>query len=209
MTHGDNCFLFTGDAEEPSEHTVVQKGLEPCEVLKVAHHGSNHSSSMHFLNAVQPKYALISLGVDNKYGHPGEETLSRLDRVGAQVYRTDTQGTIKVLSDGKSLTFSTSKKAPPQSQKSTSQQMADIDHDMMEQHPDPASSSQSLSGKFDLNSATQSQLESIPGIGPSKASAIIAYRNEHGPFSSIQETQKVSGVGEKTAAKIAEYAFVQ
>ena len=61
MTHGKNLLFFTGDAEEETEHTLVQKGLEPCAVLKVAHHGSNHSSTG-FLNAVQPEIAIISLG---------------------------------------------------------------------------------------------------------------------------------------------------
>ena len=92
MTHKDNCFLFTGDAEEPTEELLVQKGIEPCNVLKVAHHGSNHSSTMHFLKAVQPEIALISLGKGNRYGHPGDESMARLKKVGAQIYRTDLIG---------------------------------------------------------------------------------------------------------------------
>ena len=101
LTHGDNCMLFTGDAEEPTEDALIQKGLEPCSVLKVAHHGSNHSSTDRFLNAVQPEIALISCGKDNRYGHPGEETMEKLHRIGAQIYRTDQLGTIKLISDGK------------------------------------------------------------------------------------------------------------
>ena len=97
--------FFTGDAEEPTEAALIQKGLEPCGVLKVAHHGSNHSSSDRFLNAVQPDIALISCGLNNRYGHPGEETLEKLHRIGAQVYRTDQLGTIKVISDGKLVTI--------------------------------------------------------------------------------------------------------
>ena len=73
MQHGDNCFLFTGDAEEPSEHLLVQKGVDPCQVLKVAHHGSNHSSSQSFLNAVQPQIAVISAGNGNRYGRRKED----------------------------------------------------------------------------------------------------------------------------------------
>lgn len=103
VTKGDHCMLFTGDAEEPTEQMLLQKGLEPCNVLKVAHHGSGHSSSQRFLDALQPRYAIISCGKDNKYKHPYPETLARLDRVGANVFRTDTQGTIRVMTDGKRL----------------------------------------------------------------------------------------------------------
>ena len=59
MTHGKNCFLFTGDAEEPTEHALIRQDVGQCDVLKVAHHGSNHSSTTAFLNVVQPKLALI------------------------------------------------------------------------------------------------------------------------------------------------------
>ena len=108
VTKGDQCMLFTGDAEEPTEAMLLQKGLEPCDVLKVAHHGSGHSSTQRFLDALQPRYAIISCGKDNKYKHPYPETLERLERAGAKVYRTDTQGTIRVMMDGKSLRITAS-----------------------------------------------------------------------------------------------------
>jgi competence protein ComEC len=100
LDHGENCFLFTGDAEEPTEHRLLQDGLGPCDVLKVAHHGSNHSSTDAFLDTVAPTYALISTGKDNRYGHPGEETLARLQSRGIMVYRTDLSGDLRVISDG-------------------------------------------------------------------------------------------------------------
>lgn len=106
LTKGDHCMLFTGDAEEPTEQMLLQKGLEPCDVLKVAHHGSGHSSTQRFLDALQPRHAIISCGKDNKYKHPYPETLERLERVGAAVYRTDTQGTIRVMTDGTNLRIS-------------------------------------------------------------------------------------------------------
>lgn len=75
------------------------------DVLKVPHHGSNSSSSYVFLRAVDPKYAIISVGKDNTYGHPDEEVLGRLRNLGAQVYRTDEMGKIRCRTDGKRIAF--------------------------------------------------------------------------------------------------------
>lgn len=104
LDHGEDCFLFTGDSEDPTEEELLRKGLGQCDVLKVAHHGSNHSSSTRFLTAVDPDIALISVGVDNRYDHPGEETIKRLQTVGATIYRTDHCGQISLLSTGHGIT---------------------------------------------------------------------------------------------------------
>lgn len=77
------------------------------DVLKVGHHGSDTSSSYVFLREVMPRYAVISVGEGNSYGHPTEETLSRLSDVGAEIYRTDLLGTITCRSDGQNITFQT------------------------------------------------------------------------------------------------------
>lgn len=217
MMHKDNCFMFVGDAEEPTEHTVVQKNIGQCKVLKVAHHGSNHSSSQEFLNHVQPEIALISLGVDNSYGHPGEETMERLEKTKAKIYRTDTMGTITILSDGKKLDIQTKKSALQSSSTHYTKEKDDSDMDKMEADHGHASTQKTstpttdtnTTGKFNINTATQAQLESISGIGPSKASAIIAYRTEHGPFKDIADVVQVSGIGPSTASKIAAAAYAQ
>ena len=73
------------------------------DVLRVAHHGSKYSSTMEFLEAVQPSYAVISVGRDNSYGHPHPETLERLAEAGAQVLRTDLLDTIVMVSDGEDV----------------------------------------------------------------------------------------------------------
>lgn len=112
LTHGKDCFLFVGDSEEPTEQALVQAGLGQCDVLKVAHHGSRHSSTSSFLAAVKPKIALISVGTGNRYGHPGEETLDRLEGIGAKVYRTDTMGMLTVLSTGNGVTVQTGTPRP-------------------------------------------------------------------------------------------------
>ena len=202
MTHGDNCFLFTGDAEEPTEQSLIRQKIGQCDVLKVPHHGSNHSSSTPFLNEVKPKLALISLGEDNRYGHPGEETMARLERTGAEIYRTDTMGTITVTSDGKTISVQTKKEAIVH-KKQDDGKVREIAHITSE-----TTVISDTTGKFDLNTATQSQLESISGIGPSKATAIILYRTENGPFTSVNDVVNVSGIGAKTAEKIAVAAFV-
>ena len=75
------------------------------DVLKVGHHGSSTSSSQAFLQAVKPKYAVISVGVGNSYHHPEEEALQRLQSIGAEIYRTDLQGNIVCTTDGKNIAF--------------------------------------------------------------------------------------------------------
>ena len=96
---GVRC-LLTGDAEAPVEEKLLQAGLPAVDILKVGHHGSDTSSSPAFLNAVSPRYAAISCGVGNSYGHPHEKTLSALEEQGSQIYRTDTQGTIVFTATG-------------------------------------------------------------------------------------------------------------
>ena len=101
---GETAFLFTGDAEETAEKDILQADYDlQADVLKVGHHGSSTSSSQAFLQAVKPKYAVISVGVGNSYHHPEEEALQRLQSIGAEIYRTDLQGNIVCTTDGKIL----------------------------------------------------------------------------------------------------------
>ena len=103
LDHGKSCVLLTGDAEEPTERALLSGGLEQCDVLKVAHHGSNHSSSSAFLRAVDPDIALISCGQGNRYKHPGDDTTARLASAGAALYRTDAWGVLTVESTGRKI----------------------------------------------------------------------------------------------------------
>ena len=103
-------FLLTGDAENVSEREMVDqygKALKS-DVLKVGHHGSNSSSKSYFLEAVQPKYALISCQQNNEYNHPHEKTISRLNKIKAEIFRTDLSGSIALTTDGKSIKIETS-----------------------------------------------------------------------------------------------------
>jgi len=108
ITHGNNSFLFTGDAEWDAEHDMVNSGfLLKSTLLHVGHHGSDTSSSYVFLREVMPEYAVISVGVENSYDHPSENALSRLEDAGATIYRTDIHGDIICTSDGASIQFNT------------------------------------------------------------------------------------------------------
>jgi beta-lactamase superfamily II metal-dependent hydrolase len=106
IVFGTTAFLFTGDAESTSENQILSKGFEvKFDVLKVGHHGSDTSTTDRFLKSVSPKYAVISVGKGNNYGHPTQEVLERLDSYGVKVYRTDKVGTIVATSDGTNITF--------------------------------------------------------------------------------------------------------
>lgn len=106
IEHGDNRFLFMGDAEEEAEADLIRSGADvEADVLKVGHHGSRSSSSRKFLQAVDPSCAVISCGEDNSYGHPHAETLNNLRAMGVEVFRSDEQGTILAVSDGSKITW--------------------------------------------------------------------------------------------------------
>lgn len=110
IDYGSTSFLLAGDATEDEERNVVSAGYDlDCDVLKVAHHGSAHSSTYAFLRAAMPAYAVISVGDGNSYGHPTDEALSRLRDCGSAVYRTDLQGDIVAASDGTTVTMSVEK----------------------------------------------------------------------------------------------------
>lgn len=106
LDYGDTSFVFSGDAEWEEEHEILESGAElACDVLKLGHHGSSNASSYRFLRETNPEAVVISCGYDNSYGHPHRETLERIEDLGAALYRTDTQGTIAVFSDGEHLEF--------------------------------------------------------------------------------------------------------
>lgn len=106
LTYYDKSFLFTGDAERLSETEMLESGASlKSDVLKVGHHGSDTSTSVDFLNAVSPEYAVIEVGEDNSYGHPDEKILKRLKNV--KVYRTDIHGDITFECDGENISVTT------------------------------------------------------------------------------------------------------
>ena len=107
VRHGEVDFLLMGDAEHETEERVIAvlkaRGPPDFEILKVAHHGSRHASSKEFLTVARPDAAVISVAARNRYKHPSEETITRLHAIGAAIYRTDRNGTVRIRSDGKTF----------------------------------------------------------------------------------------------------------
>jgi competence protein ComEC len=109
LSYGDTSVMLTGDSTLKTEKIILGEYMETAldsTVLKVGHHGSRTSTSSSFVDAVSPEYSVISLGKDNKYGHPHKETLDTLISLGAQIFRTDILGTIIMQSNGQNVSFS-------------------------------------------------------------------------------------------------------
>jgi len=106
VTHGENKFLFMGDAEKDAEGDLLETNADiDADVLKAGHHGSNSSSTMKFLSAVYPLSTVVSVGADNSYNHPSEKAIQRILKYSKDIYRTDLQGNIICISDGNNISF--------------------------------------------------------------------------------------------------------
>ncbi|MCF0116172.1 MAG: MBL fold metallo-hydrolase [Erysipelotrichaceae bacterium] len=108
IDYGNHSFLFMGDAEKEEEELLHYANVK-ADVIKIAHHGGTGSTSKEFFEQVNPSYAILSVGEDNEYGHPCERIMKLLATT--EVYRTDFEGDITCISDGKNLSFTTSKQA--------------------------------------------------------------------------------------------------
>lgn len=109
IEYGDFRCLLTGDAEQDAERYMVAYRQDlSCDVYVVGHHGSSSSTSEELLEAASPRYAFLSVGAGNAYGHPTEQTMTALRQHGVALYRTDKQGEVTVYSDGENCWFSTS-----------------------------------------------------------------------------------------------------
>jgi len=105
IEYGNTSFLFTGDAEKDVEKEILATNEDiSADVLKVGHHGSSTSTSMDFINKVNPSIGVISVGQDNTYNHPNEDTIKRLTQNKVKIYRTDKDGTVIIASDGSNIT---------------------------------------------------------------------------------------------------------
>jgi beta-lactamase superfamily II metal-dependent hydrolase len=110
-TYGRVNILFEADAGPSTEESMINSGLPlESQVLKVAHHGSPHASGQAFLECVRPEVAIITAGAENPYNFPAENTVSRLENTGALLFRTDTDGTVIVRTDGMIFSVETSRK---------------------------------------------------------------------------------------------------
>ena len=99
LYYNNFSILFTGDIEEQAEYEILntyKKNILKSTILKVAHHGSTTSSTKEFIEAVNPKVALIGVGKNNKFGHPNEDVIERLKSCNTKIYRTDQMGEIEL-----------------------------------------------------------------------------------------------------------------
>jgi len=101
-------FLFPGDIYKSAEKEIVDRNNDlDSDILKISHHGSKNSSDEEFVRKVSPEIGLISVGKNNKYGHPHQEILGILEKYGIKILRTDVDGDIKIISDGNNFDYLT------------------------------------------------------------------------------------------------------
>jgi len=106
ISNGVHSFLTCGDVSKEMEQEFLKSRIYlQSDVFKLSHHGSSDTNSIKFLEAVNPKYAVVSCGKDNDYGHPHQSVLKRLEELRIPLYRTDEYGTIVFTSDGKTLIY--------------------------------------------------------------------------------------------------------
>ncbi|MFZ2072681.1 MAG: ComEC/Rec2 family competence protein [Minisyncoccia bacterium] len=108
LSYGKNSVMLTGDASRETEKIILKNNIKQnlkSDILKVGHHGSHTSTSLDFLKTVSPEYALISVGENNKYGHPHQDVLDNLISFGLKIFRTDKSGAVIMKSDGSEESF--------------------------------------------------------------------------------------------------------
>lgn len=201
VVYGNSSFIITGDAEETSEKEMLSKGHNlKADVLRVSHHGSRSSTTQQFLNTVNPKYAIISVGDHNKYGHPHDEVTARLSKAGVDIFRTDIYGDIVITTDGQTYTIDVKKNGAPNPNPNPSSIGNTVEK------PKEDTSFKTV-GIIDINRANIEELQEIIHIGPEYAEQIIHLR----PFKSLDELRKVNGIGESRLRDILEEgkAFVE
>jgi len=197
VVYGDVMLLFTGDAEAEAEAAMLARGLPMrAHVLHMGHHGSRTSSTAAFLAAVLPEVAIYSAGLGNSYGHPHTEALARVAAVGAVIYGTDVNGTIRVTTDGRTYEVVPERGGPlagPSAELRVSAPAEDMPRE-------PIAPVAGMCGpeQVDINSAPAEQLTRIVHIGPALAERIIALR----PFTSVADLLRVPGIGPARLADI-------
>lgn len=108
LNYKNYSMLFTGDIEAIAEKAILKKYSKSLntlksDILKVAHHGSKTSSITEFIEKIKPKYAIIGVGEDNKFGHPSDSTIQNLEKANIRIYRTDKMGEIEMKTNGKEI----------------------------------------------------------------------------------------------------------
>ncbi|MDV2686136.1 S-layer homology domain-containing protein [Alkalihalophilus lindianensis] len=176
LTYNEFTYLITGDAEEKSEHRIVEQFQVESDVLRVGHHGSRTSTTPYFIKNVLPKVAIISYGEDNRYGHPHPEVLELLTAVGVERVYGTAGGDVVLVSNGEDFEVSGGNL-------------------IRDETPKPPPEDEVMY-PININTADFETLQYITGVGPTIAQRIIDYRTIHGSFTSIEEIKNVSGIGD-------------
>jgi competence protein ComEC len=189
VTYGEVRFIFTGDASTSDELKMIQSGLNlKADILKLGHHGSSTSTHPTFLNEVSPSVAIYSAGVDNTYGHPHEEVVSRIKSSNIDLYGTNVHGTIIVSTDGKDYKILTKKDGTISPISNNKLDTTDGSSAAPESSKTPETSNNEC---VDINSAPIEQLQEIIHIGPARAEELIQLR----PFHTIDDLSRINGIG--------------
>lgn len=190
FTYGNTSFLFTGDAESHTEEEMISRGhnLES-DVLKLGHHGSNTSTSSSFLQEVDPRFAIVSAGENNQYGHPHAEVIERVEDAGVDIYSTHVHGNIIVSSDGETLEVTSETSGNVEHQEDGDESGSNENTSTEQNSSNETGSSE---GCINVNSASKEELQQIYEVGPSRARDIKDMR----PFNELEDLERVSGIGE-------------
>jgi competence ComEA-like helix-hairpin-helix protein len=190
VQYGSFASLLPGDGEAPERRwweRNVPELCRNCAVLKLAHHGSRNGTDARWLELVQPALTVASVGRSNIFGHPSPQTIALLDRLGIPFLRTDQDGTVTIASDGRRwwlVGHEIAARGPPAGKAPA--------------RPDRSEKPKSAGRRININTASQAELEALPGIGPVIARRIIEGR----PYRSVEELERVKGVGRKRLEEI-------
>lgn len=194
LQFGDTAVIMTGDASVKAEEMMIEMNDDiASDILHVGHHGSNTSTGEKFLAEVKPKYAIISAGKDNSYGHPDHEVVDRILSRGITLFTTYQDGTIIFRSNGQEFQLD-----------SSIEQGMNLDHNAQPNEVSHSEDNQfeqmeaESKGCIDINEATVAELTELVHIGEARAQDIIDLR----PFKSVEDLNKVSGIGEARLADI-------
>lgn len=174
-------FLFTGDIEETEESELRETEFNiNSTILKVAHHGSKTSSSELFLEAVSPEVAIITVGENNRFGHPAPEVINRFQDKNIEVYRTDLNGDIVIKTDGKDYSIESVRSFQEDGEELSKLKQSE--------------GNRTETNLLNINQASKSKLETLWGVGPVTAENILKYREKNDGFQSIEEIKDVDGI---------------